>query len=437
MEVDPIALAGTGLSLEDVRTVLASTTVDEPKGGFTGSQQASTLDANDQLFHAADYKGLVLAYNNGSPIRLGDVARVTDSVENNRLAGWCDGKRSILLIVRRSAGANIISTIEAAEAAIPQLALSISPAIDIHVALDRTTTIRASVRDVERTLVITIGLVVMVVFLFLRRVWATIIPSVAVPLSIVGTFSVMYLLGYSIDNLSLMALTISTGFVVDDAIVMIENVTRFIELGETPFQAALKGSRQIGFTIISITVSLVAVLMPILLMGGIIGRLFREFAVTLSIAIAVSAVVSLTLTPMMSARFLQKETAEEQGPDSRARLERGFDRAPPWSTTRALRFVLRHQRLTLFVAIGTLILTVVLYGIVPKGPSSRSRTPASSSASPRPPPDVSFAAMSGPTRRPSPTSSRTTRPSSTSTRSSGRPTGRPETRASCSRSSSR
>jgi multidrug efflux pump subunit AcrB len=299
VQADPQALAGIGMTLEDVRSALSATTVNSPKGAVNGSAQATTFAANDQLFNAESYRNIIISYQNGAAVRLGDVANVVDDVENNRVAGWINNQRSVVLIIRRQPGANIIDTIDRVVRLLPTLSSSISPAITISIGLDRAQTIRASVHDVEFTLVLSVALVVMVVFMFLR--------SVAVPLSLLGTFGVMWLLGYSLDNLSLMALTISTGFVVDDAIVVTENVTRFMEAGEPPLQAALKGARQIGFTIVSITVSLLAVFIPILLMGGIIGRLFREFAVTLSIAIAVSAVVSLTLTPMMCSRLLRSD----------------------------------------------------------------------------------------------------------------------------------
>jgi hydrophobe/amphiphile efflux-1 (HAE1) family protein len=365
VQVDPAALAGLGLGLEDVRQVLAQSTIDQPKGGVAGDSQAHAILADDQLFGAAAFEKIILTTKNGAVVRLRDVARVVDDVENNRVAAWTNGKRSVTLLIRRQPGANIIETIERVKKLLPTLSRSISPAITIDVALDRAATIRASVHDVEFTLVLSVALVVMVVFLFLRSLRATIIPSVAVPLSLVATFGAMYLAGYSLDNLSLMALTISTGFVVDDAIVVTENVARFTERGEDPLTAAMKGARQIGFTIISITASLLAVFIPILLMGGIIGRLFREFAVTLSIAIAVSAVISLTLTPMMCSRLLKAETHEEHG-----RLydlsERGFQ-AMVNAYARALSWVLGHQRLMLGVTLGTVAVTVYLFITVPKG----------------------------------------------------------------------
>ncbi|APR75522.1 Cobalt-zinc-cadmium resistance protein CzcA [Minicystis rosea] len=364
VQADPAALAGLGLSLEDVRTTLTQATVDQPKGSL-GGQNAHTIAANDQLFGAEAYRQIIVSYKNGATVRLGDVARVFDDVENARVAAWKTGTRAVLIIIRRQPGANIIQTIERVKALIPALGRAISPAVKIEVAVDRAQTIRASVRDVEETLVLSVALVVVVVFAFLRSLRATVIPSVAVPLSLVATFGVMYLLDYSLDNLSLMALTISTGFVVDDAIVVTENVARFTELGDPPLVAAIKGARQIGFTIISITVSLLAVFIPILLMGGVVGRLFREFAVTLSVAIAVSAVVSLTLTPMMCARLLRHED-----PASHGRLytasERFFNGLVS-AYGRGLRWVLAHRRLTLAATLGTLALTVYLFTAVPKG----------------------------------------------------------------------
>ena len=389
VQVDPEALAGAGLSLEDVRATLGTATVDQPKGGLTGPMRAQTIGANDQIFHAAGYAPLVLAYRNGAAVRLRDVASVFDDVENNRLAAWMNGTRSALIIIRRQPGANIIDTNERIKAILPSLATSIPPAIKVEMAMDRTQTIRASVSDVEHTLVLSVVLVVLVVFVFLRNVWATAIPSVAVPLSLLGTFGVMYLLGYSLDNLSLMALTISTGFVVDDAIVVTENVARFIELGDTPFVAAIKGAKQIGFTIVSITCSLLAVFIPILLMGGIVGRLFREFAVTLSIAIGVSAVVSLTLTPMMCSRLLRPPTR------ARGRLydlsERGFE-ALLRAYEVGLVWVLRHARFMQIVTLATLGITIALYVWVPKGlfPQQDTGLLMGTSEAPQ---DVSFASM--------------------------------------------
>jgi multidrug efflux pump len=365
VQADPTALASYGLGLEDLRSVLGQANVDQAKGSLEGPRQTFTIGANDQLLSSDEYKKIVVTYKNGAPVRLSDVANVIDGVENVKLAAWMNDKPAVIVNIQRQPGANIIAVVDRIKRLLPQLKASLPSSIEIATLTDRTTTIRASVDDVQFTLVLTIALVVMVMFLFLRSLTATIIPSVAVPISIVGTFGVMYLLGYSLDNLSLMALTISTGFVVDDAIVMIENIARYIEAGDSPLEAALKGSAQIGFTIVSLTVSLIAVLIPLLFMGDIVGRLFREFAVTLSVAILVSAVVSLTLTPMMCAKILRGEHEA-----SRTRFyhltERGFN----WMIDRyatTLRWVLRHQPGTLVVTIATLVLTIVLYVVVPKG----------------------------------------------------------------------
>ena len=365
VQADPAALAGLGLSLEDIRAVLIQANVNQPKGNLDGAKQSYTLAADDQLYNAASYRPLVIAYRNGAPLRLRDVANVVDGVENAQLAGWANNHRAIILNVQRQPGANIIQVADRIKALLPQLKASMPPGIDLSILTDRTETIRASVADVQFTLILTIVLVVLVIFLFLRSLWATIIPGVAVPLSLIGTFGVMYLLGYSLDNLSLMALTISTGFVVDDAIVMIENISRFIEQGDSVFEAALKGAKQIGFTIVSLTVSLVAVLIPLLFMGGVIGRLFREFAVTLSIAIVVSALLSLTLTPMMCAKLLRPIHESRHG-----RLyewSERFFKSMIGTYDRGLKWVLRHQRTTLLVTIGTLCLTLILFYVVPKG----------------------------------------------------------------------
>ncbi|HEX4477489.1 MAG TPA: efflux RND transporter permease subunit, partial [Polyangiaceae bacterium] len=310
IQVDPESLAGTGLTLDDVRQTLTLASVNQPKGTLDGPRLDYTIAADDQLLKAASFRPLIIAYKNGAAVRLSDVAKVLDGVENDELAGWANKERAIILNIQRQPGANVIEVARRVNALLPQLQASLPQGIAVHVMTDRTETVRASVEDVEFTLLLTIGLVVGVIFVFLRNVRATAIPSVAVPLSLVATFGVMYLVGYSLDNLSLMALTISTGFVVDDAIVMIENVARYIEEGDSPFEAALKGSKQIGFTIVSLTVSLVAVLIPLLFMGGVIGRLFREFAVTLSVAIGMSAILSLTLTPMMCAYLLKPESKE-------------------------------------------------------------------------------------------------------------------------------
>ena len=365
VQVDPETLAGRGLGLEDVRSALGQATANQPRGTIGGPRSVYVLDTNDQLFGADAYKRLIISYSGGAAVRLGDVATVYDDVENNRLAAWIDGARSVLMIIRRQPGANILGTIERVKAALPHLTESISPAIDVEVAVDRTQTIRASVRDVELTLILAVALVTLVVFIFLRSARATVIPSVAVPLSLVGTFGVMYLLGYSLDNLSLMALTISTGFVVDDAIVVTENVARLVEQGQSPREAAFAGAKQIGFTIVSITTSLIAVFIPILLMGGIVGRLFREFSVTLAVAVAISAVVSLTVTPAMAAGLLRPASAARPGRFHRA-SERAFD-ALTAGYERALRWVLRHSLPMLFVTLATVALTVVLAIRIPKG----------------------------------------------------------------------
>jgi len=366
VQVDPQALAGTGLGLEDVRQLLVAANVNQPKGNLDGLRQAYTLATDDQLFKAESFRSLVVAYRNGSPVRLRDVAEVIDGVENSQLAGWAGQKRAIILSVQRQPGANVIQVADRVKALLPQLAASLPQGIRVDISSDRTETVRASVHDVQFTLLLTIGLVIGVMLVFLRNLRATAIPSVAVPLSLIGTFGVMYLLDYSLDNLSLMALTISTGFVVDDAIVMIENISRYVEAGDDPFEAALKGSKQIGFTIVSLTVSLVAVLIPLLFMGGVIGRLFREFAVTLSIAIGMSAVLSLTLTPMMCGHMLRRQPpASERGALYRI-SERAFEKMVSFYD-RGLGWVLDHQLATLLVTLGTLALTAFLAVIVPKG----------------------------------------------------------------------
>ncbi|MDB4965618.1 MAG: Cobalt-zinc-cadmium resistance protein CzcA [Myxococcales bacterium] len=390
VQADPAALASAGLTLEDVRGSLGTLTVDRPKGSISGAMTQQAIAANDQLVGAKAWSNAIVSYKSGAAVRLGDVAHVVDSVENERVAGWSDGERTVMLIVRRQPGANILEVIDRVKAVIPQLAHSISPAIDVHLTMDRAQTIRAAVADVEASLVISVALVVFVVFLFLRSVWATVIPSIAVPLSLVATFGVMYLCGYSVDNLSLMALTISTGFVVDDAIVVTENVTRFVEAGVPPEEAALRGAKQIGFTIVSITASLLAVFIPILLMGGIVGRLFREFAVTLAIAIGVSAVISLTLTPTMCARMLAHKKEEQPGRFERW-LEAGFQSVQN-GYGRGLRFVLRHRFVVGLVTFGTVALTVWLYVIVPKGLFPQQDTGLLSGFTDAPQ-DISFPAM--------------------------------------------
>ena len=363
VQVDPAALAANGLTLADVRLALAAANVNQAKGNIDGPRQDYTLATNDQLVEAKAFRSLVLAYKNGAAVRLDQVADAVDGVENDQLAGWAGEERAIILNVQRQPGANVIEVAERVKALLPRLASALPQGLRVTTLSDRTETVRASVDDVQFTLVLSVLLVVAVIYVFLRSLRATLIPGVAVPLSLIGTFGVMYLCGYSLNNLSLMALTISTGFVVDDAIVMIENIARYVEQGEPPFEAALKGAKQIGFTIVSLTVSLVAVLIPLLFMGGIIGRLFREFAVTLAIAIGVSAVLSLTLTAMMCAHLLRPH--EEATGLARA-FERLFDRLVAFYD-RTLRWVLSHQPLTLAVTIGTLALTIVLAFLVPKG----------------------------------------------------------------------
>jgi multidrug efflux pump len=365
VQVDPLALAGTGLSLEDVRTALVAANVNQPKGNLDGPRQDYTLATNDQIQKAADYRPLVIAYKNGAPIRLEEVARVIDGVENAQLAGWAGKKRAIILNVQRQPGANIIRTTDKVKALLPQLHAAMPQGIDVTILSDRTETVRASVKDVQFTLILTVFLVVLVIYVFLRSLRATIIPGVAVPLSLIATFGVMHLVGYSLNNLSLMALTISTGFVVDDAIVMVENISRYIEHGAKPFQAAIEGAKQIGFTIVSLTVSLVAVLIPLLFMGGLIGRLFREFAVTLAIAIVISAILSLTLTAMMAGWLLRPHEAEHQGDFARA-FERGWTAMAAFYD-RTLKWVLAHQRTTLIATVATVGATAVLALAVPKG----------------------------------------------------------------------
>ncbi len=364
-ELNPTLLNKLGIGLDTVRTALGNANANAPKGSIDGPVNSWTLDDNDQIFTADQYRRLIISYNNGAPVRLGDVGTVADSKADIRNIGLSGGKPAVLIIVFRQPGANIIATVDRVRAALPQLKASISPAIDVSVVMDRTTTVRASVHDIEVTLIISVILVILVVFAFLRTFRATIIPSVAVPLSLVGTFGVMYLLNYSLDNLSLMALAISTGFVVDDAIVVLENITRHIEAGMRPVDAAFQGAREIGFTVLSMSTSLVAVFIPILLMGGIVGRLFREFAVTLSAAIAVSLVVSLTVTPMMCAKFLRSADKEKHGHIYRF-SEKLFDSTLKLYS-RSLKLVLRHQPLTLLITIGTAALSVYLYVVVPKG----------------------------------------------------------------------
>jgi multidrug efflux pump len=365
IQVNPSQLASYGLNMEDVRTALTQASVNSAKGNFDGPRQDYQIDSNDQITDAAGYRDVVVAYKNGAPVFVKDVARVVNGVENAKEAAWMNLTPAVILNIQRQPGANSITVVKRIQQILPQLEANLPVSIHVTTMTDMTTSIQASVHDVEFELMLTIGLVVLVIFLFLRSVRATIIPSVAVPLSLVGTFGAMYLLGYSLDNLSLMALTISTGFVVDDAIVMIENISRYLEEGLPPMEAALKGAGQIGFTIVSLTVSLIAVLIPLLFMGDVVGRLFREFAVTLAVTIVISAVVSLTLTPMMSARIL-KHTPEEQQSRFYHVSEEMFKRMISFYG-RTLKVVLEHQALTLFVAFGTLVLTVVLYVMIPKG----------------------------------------------------------------------
>jgi multidrug efflux pump len=365
IQANPTALSSYGLNLEDLRTAVTQTSVNAAKGNFDGPRQDYQIDANDQLVTSDDYRKVVVAYRNGAPVMLTDVANIVNGVENNNQAAWMNETPAVILNVQRQPGANTISVVKSIKNLLPQLRANLPTGIQVTTLTDLTTSIESSVSDVKFELLLTVGLVVLVIFLFLRSVYATIIPSVAVPLSLVGTFGAMYILGYSLDNLSLMALTISTGFVVDDAIVMIENISRYIEAGEPPMQAALKGAEQIGFTILSLTVSLIAVLIPLLFMGDVVGRLFREFAVTLAVTIVVSAVVSLTLTPMMSARILRHEPKEKQGRIYQA-SERAFESMIAFYG-RTLKVVLEYKTITLLVAVATLLLTIFLYIVIPKG----------------------------------------------------------------------
>jgi len=359
IRTNPEALAAYGLSLADVRSLITSSNVNQPKGNFDGPTRVSMLDANDQLKTPEEYAELILTYEDGAALRLKDVADIIDGAENERLAAWANDSQAVLLNVQRQPGANVIDVVERIQALLPEVTASMPAGLDVVVLTDRTQTIRAAVTDVQHELMLATFLVVMVTFVFLKKLSATVIPSIAVPLSLVGTFAVMYVCGFSLNNLTLMALTIATGFVVDDAIVMLENIARHLEEGETPLNAALKGAKQIGFTLISLTFSLIAVLIPLLFMQDVVGRLFREFAITLAVAILISLVVSLTLTPMMCAKLLKPQTAADAKPDWVERLIGGYSRWLTW--------VLRHQTLTLLVAVATLGLTVVLYLAVPKG----------------------------------------------------------------------
>jgi multidrug efflux pump len=365
IQANPTALASYGMSLEDLRTALGQANVNQAKGNIENNRQAFTIGANDQLMASQDYAPIIVAYRNGAPVRLSDVATVIDGAENIRQAAWMNTTPAVVLNIQRQPGANIIAVVDRITRLLPQLRASMPEAVKVQILTDRTTTIRASVKDVQFTLMLTVALVVMVMFLFLRNLAATVIPSVAVPMSIIGTFGVMYLIGYSLNNLSLMALTISTGFVVDDAIVMIENIARYIEEGESPLRAALVGSAQIGFTIVSLTVSLIAVLIPLLFMGDIVGRLFREFAITLAVTILMSAFVSLTLTPMMCALLLKHKPASQQGWFYNA-SERFFE-VTIARYGRSVQWVLKHQTATLLVTLATLAATLYMYVVVPKG----------------------------------------------------------------------
>lgn len=365
IRANPRALSAYGLTLEDLRLTVAAANVNQAKGSFDGPRRASIINATDQLLSSREYRPLIVAYRNGAPVHLSDVADVVDDVENVRQAAWMDETPAVLVNIQRQPGANVIEVADRIKKVLPQLQSALPSSVQVTMLTDRTTSIRASVRDVQFELMLAVALVIMIIFLFIRTLSATVIPAAAVPLSLVGTFCGMYLLGFSLNNLTLMALTISTGFVVDDAIVMIENISRYIERGESPLQAALKGSEQIAFTILSLSISLIAVLIPLLFMGDVVGRLFREFAVTLSITIVISAVVSLTATPMMCAGLLSRRREAEQGTLYR-RTQRAFDGTIE-AYGRTLRWVLNHQSATLAVTVGTLLFTIVLYVVVPKG----------------------------------------------------------------------
>jgi len=365
IQANPTALSSYGLNLEDLRTALTSASVNQALGNFDGPHQDYQINSNDQLVTSGDYRKVVIAYRSGAPVMLKDVAKVVDGIENNKQAAWMNQTPAVILNIQRQPGANTIKVVKAIKAVLPLLEINLPASVQVTPLTDLTTSINASVADVEFELMLTVGLVVMIIFVFLRNVYATIIPSIAVPVSLIGTFGAMYALGYSLDNLSLMALTISTGFVVDDAIVMIENISRYLEAGDSPMQAALKGAEQIGFTIISLTVSLIAVLIPLLFMGDVVGRLFREFAVTLAVTIVLSAVVSLTLTPMMCSRILRHQSDAEHGRFYKI-TERAFDGMIAFYA-RTLKFVLGYQTITLLIAVGTLVLTIFLYIVIPKG----------------------------------------------------------------------
>src|SRR5271163_4212263 len=363
VQVNPAALAAHGIGLEHVRNALVNATVNEPKGSIEGADQAVALETNDQLFNADAYGNIIIAYRNGAPVRIKDVGNALDSVQNARVGAWFNNKAAEGVAIQKAPGANTVELVNTIKTLMPKLEASIPPSVHVDLMLDRTLVTRAAVRDVQLTMMLTIALVVIVIFLFLRTLWATVIPSLAVPLSLLATFSVMYVAGFSLDNISLMALPISVGFVVDDAIVMIENIVRYIEEGDRPFEAALKGAGQIGFTIISITFSLIAVFIPLFFMGGIIGRLFREFAVVVAVAVIASAAISLTLTPVMCSLFLKQEGLHPKG-----RFNRGAERvfqAVLNRYDRGLEFVFRHQFITLLATLALMVVTGVLYAGVP------------------------------------------------------------------------
>src|SRR5712675_1856094 len=392
VQVNPQALAARGVGLEDVRNVISQANVDQPKGTLNSPRRTYTINTNDQLLSPDAYNQLIVAYRNGSPVRIQDIGAAINAPENDLLAGWFNQQRAIILAVQRQPGANVIATVDRVKAMLPQLQAAIPKDIRVSILSDRTETIRASVSDVRFTLVLTVALVVMVIFVFLRNFWATVIPAVTVPLSLIGTFAILYEFGYSLDNLSLMALTIAVGFVVDDAVVVIENIFRHLEEGLSPMQASIKGAGEIGFTIVSITLSLIAVFIPLFLMGGIVGRLFREFAVTVSVALVLSLLISLTLTPMMCAYLLKPEDPAKHGRLYRL-LEAGFDGLLS-GYERSLKVALRHRFVTLMVMLGTIGVTGYLYVIIPKGFFPQQDTgmiiaiPEASQA-------ISFAAMEG------------------------------------------
>ncbi|TLY77866.1 MAG: acriflavine resistance protein B, partial [Gammaproteobacteria bacterium] len=390
VQIDPAKIAALGIQLEDVASVITAATVDAPKGSINGVAHSFTIYDNDQLLKAAPWNDVIVAYRNGAPVRIRDIGVAVDGPENTQMAAWQNGHNGIMLLIYRQPGANIIGTVSQVRALLPHVMLSVPPSFKIDTVVDRTTTIEASVKDVEFTLVLTIALVVLIIFLFLRNVWATVIPGVTVPLALFATAALMFAMGYSLDNLSLMGLTIAVGFVVDDAIVMLENIYRHLEAGLSPVDAAVKGAQEVGFTIMSISLSLVAVFIPLLLMGGIVGRLFREFAITVTMTILVSAFVALTLSPMMCALFLRDEKQARHGRAYLA-IERVFDKMLALYT-RGLDFVLHHQRATLTVFLGTVAASAVLYVVIPKGffPQQDTGVIVGLSDAPQ---DISFAKM--------------------------------------------